>query len=145
MKIRLERFLHADNFTLGRLFVGNEVFFTIEKPWKDNEPFISCIPVGKYICKKYSSDKYPNTYEITEVPNRTQILFHVANYARDVLGCIGIGLGVGCWFDRGNFLHAVTESESMIGVTNSRNAVNQFMDLVGSCFEFELEIVGGGS
>ncbi len=145
MKITLQRILHADKFTLGRLLVGGEVFYTIEKPWKDNAPFKSCIPAGKYICKQYSSKKYPNTYEITDVPKRTHILFHSANYARDVSGCIGIGMGLGCYFDRGNFLHAITESESMIGVTDSRKAVRRFIELSGSCSEFELEIVGGGS
>lgn len=48
----------------------------------------SCIPEGRYICKRYSSPKHPDTWEITGVPNRSKILLHPANTIDQLLGCI---------------------------------------------------------
>jgi len=53
----------------------------------------------------------PDTWEVADVPGRTHILIHTANYAHDVEGCIGFG--------RGLFAH-------LDGVTNSANAVAEF-------------------
>lgn len=75
---------------------GKHVCKTLERPNLNNQrdnPFTnenesSCIPEGIYVCKKYSSPKYPDTWEITGVPNRDKILFHTANYVDQLLGCI---------------------------------------------------------
>lgn len=68
---------------------------TIERPWLDNEPFVSCIPGGTYLVKKYSSESFPDVWEITKVPGRSKILIHIANYWHDVRGCVGPGLSRG--------------------------------------------------
>jgi len=75
---------------------GKHICKTLERPnlnnqrdnpsTKENES--SCIPEGVYVCKKYSSPKYPDTWEITGVPNRSKILFHTANYINQLLGCV---------------------------------------------------------
>lgn len=75
---------------------GKHICRTLERPdlnnqrdnkaTKENES--SCIPEGIYVCKKYSSPKYPDTWEITGVPNRDRILFHSANYVHQLLGCV---------------------------------------------------------
>jgi hypothetical protein len=123
--IRLERLAYLPNCTLGRLLYGKHALATIERPWLNNQPNISCIPSGQYICKRYSSEKYPNTYEITGVPHRTHILFHIANYATEVRGCVALGL-------------SIHDGEMM--VVNSRLAVERFMNYLDGRESFDLEI-----
>jgi len=77
---------------------GKKICQTLERPnfnnQKDNpntpQNESSCIPEGTYFCKKYSSKKYPDTWEITGVKGRDSILFHCANYISELLGCIAI-------------------------------------------------------
>lgn len=68
------------------------VIHTLERPWQGNQPFVSCIPGGTYLCEAYSSAKFPNVWEIRRVENRTHILIHTANRVEDVVGCVGVGL-----------------------------------------------------
>lgn len=88
----LVRFALSDQLTLGRLDCDGKLFWTVEKPWKNNEPFVSCIPAGDYEMVRRDSPKFgPNTWEVANVPGRSHILLHVGNYARDVVGCIAVG------------------------------------------------------
>ncbi len=93
--------------TLGWLafpspLMGHAGLWTVERPWKDNAPFYSCVPGGFYSLVPYSSEKYPDTWALLgeHVSVRKQdgvarytCLFHIANWALDVEGCIGPGLG----------------------------------------------------
>lgn len=93
--IELTRFALLPDRTLGKAVYGENVFWTIEKPWKNNETFVSCIPEGFYRLGRRNSPRFgPNVWEVLEVPNRTHILIHVANTAADVVGCIGFGSNV---------------------------------------------------
>ncbi len=123
-KYKLIRHSYHPYATMG-YFQGDGVsLHSIERPWKENKAFESCIPEGVYICKPYSSQKYPNVWELDSVENRTKILIHVANYARDVQGCIGLGLGI---------------SSSGLMVTSSRLAIDKLRSIQGGR-EFELTI-----
>ncbi len=64
---------------------------TLERRWLNNKPDESCIPVGEYLCKRYSSPKYSNTFEVTGVTGRTGILLHKGNLLGDSHGCIILG------------------------------------------------------
>lgn len=65
---------------------------SLELPWKDNAPKISCIPTGVYECK-YTFSPHMNkfTYEILNVPERAGIRIHAANSYTQLLGCIALG------------------------------------------------------
>ena len=76
----LERFAYHPEATLGKLTINGEVFYVAERPWRGNKKNISCVPIGEYICKKYQSRKFGETYQLSSVPGRTYILFHVGNY-----------------------------------------------------------------
>lgn len=90
--LKLTRFARLPTATIGRLQYGDETYWTVEKPWLDNKPFVSCIPDGHYSMARVDSPKFgPNMWEITEVPDRSHILIHVANTSADVVGCIGLG------------------------------------------------------
>ena len=91
-----------------------QIFYTIERPWLNNKPFESCIPVGEYSLKWKESPKFGMCYEVENVDGRTHILIHAANFPTDVVGCIGLGTGL--MGDR-------------IAVSSSRDAMKKFHDL----------------
>jgi hypothetical protein len=78
-------------------------FDSLELPWKDNQSDISCIPTGIYICTWRKSPLRGYCYHIENVPGRTAIEIHAANFAGDtslgfraeLLGCIALGTGIG--------------------------------------------------
>jgi hypothetical protein len=123
--ITLERLAYLPFCTLGRLLAGSDAWATIERPWVNNEVSISCIPEGTYTCSKYSSRKFPRTYSVDNVVNRTHILFHIANSASEVSGCIGLGKGI---------------SFNEYKVVDSRVAMNEFIDYMGERESFDLKI-----
>lgn len=87
----LYRFHMTSDVTMGRLVfhgLAHRAIYTLELPWKDNRQEVSCIPAGVYECAPYSSEKYPDVYEVLNVPGRTAILIHVGNWTRNTLGCI---------------------------------------------------------
>jgi hypothetical protein len=81
---------------------GKTICNTIELPWKNNERKVSCVPEGKYFLEKRYSAKFKWHIEVKNVANRSGILFHPANNAKQELnGCIapvtklsGAGLGL---------------------------------------------------
>lgn len=128
---------YFDDATLGIfkfLDRNNPCFYTIERPWLDNKTNESCIPEGEYICEPYSSDKYPDVWELQDVKDRSLILIHVGNWAHDVKGCIAIGLSSGYLrYSNGNVLKAVQSSS---------NAVNELRRIIGKENSFKLIIKG---
>ena len=64
---------------------------TVELPWADNQPGISCIPAGTYRFKKYASPTKGIVWITQDVPGRRDIELHNANLARQLEGCIGVG------------------------------------------------------
>lgn len=71
------------------LFDGTELCRTVELPWKNNQPRVSCIPVGTYRLRKRFTERFSHHFEVMDVPDRKYILFHAANDAgRELRGCI---------------------------------------------------------
>lgn len=97
LKLILKRISTSDKGTFGVLIQDNwrPVCVTCELPWKNNQRKISCIPTGTYQCKPYSSPKYPDVWEVTNVPNRDAILIHKGNTIKDIQGCILVGQSFG--------------------------------------------------
>lgn len=91
-KVKLKREIISNKAVLGSLELeSKEIAKTLENPWLNNEPFISCIPVGEYIVKTYSSNKYPNVWELQDVEGRSYILIHSGNVEEHTQGCILVG------------------------------------------------------
>ena len=61
---------------------------TLELPWRDNAPRLSCIAEGTYRVVERQSPKHGRHYHILDVPAREWILFHPATYVFQLLGCI---------------------------------------------------------
>lgn len=101
MNILIQR-TYLGNGTNGDLSVNGVLkCHSIELPWHNNQPQVSCIPEGTYELEKHISDHLGNCLQVMKVPNRQAILIHPANNAKKELrGCIapvtvltGEGLG----------------------------------------------------
>lgn len=96
-EIHLIRSVHQDTQTLGNLFVidGTDILFqckTLELPWKENVPGLSCAPTGSYrIEYEYSPSFGRFLWELKDVPGRSEIKIHPANFAHQLRGCIALG------------------------------------------------------
>jgi len=112
--VELKRFAYHPEGTLGVIDLAGVRLYTIERPWLDNKPNVSCIPEGSYLTGWRDSPRFGETWHVKDVEDRTWILIHAANYPKDVQGCIGLGLAL--MGDR-------------VAVSNSRKAVAQFEKL----------------
>ena len=115
--------------TFGVLVNGENAFaLTLEQPWRENETDISCIPAGRYLCRRVDSPHFGNTFEITEVPERSHVLFHKGNTLADTKGCVMVGEK----FD-GTWEHSFL-GESKLGY-------DQFMAMMAEESEFWLTVM----
>ena len=96
----LKRKYHADVTTgvlkmyYDAMDTENEPLFqckTIELPWLENRSFVSCVPEGIYQCDPRRSPRHGHHFLLKDVPGRDLILFHVANFTRELEGCIAVG------------------------------------------------------
>ena len=87
MKAYLHR-NHTVEATYGELTVKGLIFYTLELPWLENKTSISCIPAGIYPLELIESPSQGLCYSVKDVPDRKYILIHVANYTRELRGCI---------------------------------------------------------
>ena len=124
MLLLLERFAYTKYGTVGTLTFGNLSLSTIELPWRGNERGRSCIPPGMYNAQRHQSPQHGDTLWLRGVPERSEILIHIANSPQDLDGCIAIGRSYGWWKDRGEL--AVWNSAD--GVTALLNAVQESTD-----------------
>jgi len=88
----------TDNSTIGELFLnGERMCDTLELPYRDNQRSISCIPTGQYKVRlRYPRESATRDYLhllVQDVKDRSYILFHRGNSAKDTRGCILVGLG----------------------------------------------------
>ena len=133
MKLILER-NYFNDATIGVLRIegkDNPIWFTIERPDLNNQNNISCIPEGTYKVAPYSSDKFPDVWEVKDVLNRTKILIHQANWAHDLEGCIGVGDSL-CYIKYG--------AEYKKSVSNSKKTIQAIKNTIGYPSEFELVV-----
>ena len=132
----LDREIRRDDVTLGKLYpkVNDFGVFTLERPWKDNQQTISCIPTGVYLCKRsmyYGGDGVGGEhqdyecFQLQDVPNRTEIKIHIGNYIRNVVGCIVVGL---------------SRDENVPAVWRSADAFEKFMRYNEGVDQFYLEV-----
>jgi hypothetical protein len=111
------------------LFDGVVVCSTIELPWKNNEPRISCIPEGKYGLVKRYSPRHKWHFELKDVPGRQLILIHPANDAiSELQGCIApvaVITGIG----KGNFSRLALKKITSLLVPVLQNGSDIFLTI----------------
>lgn len=129
MCLRLVRISELEGATLGVLILDKRPLWkTLELPWLDNSPMISCIPPGEYEAIKYSSPKFGRVLYVQNVPGRSEILLHVGNSTLDTYGCILPGMTFGTM----NGKPAVYES---------RKAMERILDALRNEDRVKLQIV----
>lgn len=125
---KLVRISMIPDGTFGVLLEENIPFaLTVERPWLNNQKGISCIPGGSYTCRRVDSPKFGNTFEVVNVRDRSEILFHKGNVGDDSHGCIIIG----------------EQFESLSGkvaVLSSAKGFSEFLDRLKNRVFFTLEI-----
>ncbi len=96
--VRLEEsFEHG---TFGALKINKELFcWTLEPRDEENAENISSIPAQQYDCRRYSSARYPDTFQVMDVPGRFNVLIHAGNTDDDTAGCILLGETLGKFRD----------------------------------------------
>ncbi len=148
MIIRLKRFSYGEYETEGVLVIGDEIFATIEQPWTPNpngakggKPFESCVPDGMYRLVPFVRPKNKRRVYIMFNPDngvwrfplehdagkgRDLCLFHRANWARQIQGCIAPGIRRQPMVDpKGESKYAVP------AVNQSGNAMKRMLALLG--------------
>ncbi len=128
--LTIKRVIKNDHGVFGVMIHNYEPFaLTAELPWHDGKRSISSIPAGVYICKRYKSAKYPNTFHVTNVKGRTKILLHKGNVPKkDSKGCILVG----------------EQFEKLSGkqaVVSSKKGFSEFMQRFRGVRAFYLDIV----
>lgn len=119
--------------TFGKITVCGTILNSLELPWRDNHPDLSCIPEGTYECEILPSARMTklfgkDMYHVKNVPNREGVCIHPANWAGDTTlnvtprkksdleGCIAIG-------------HMITtDGNGQKIISDSRNAIAEFMN-----------------
>lgn len=132
---RLVRFAYTPEGTFGRLQVGGKEFYTVERPWQDNKPKVSCIPEGDYtlrmrdsaVVSRSTGGAYSRGWEVTDVKGRTFIMIHVGNTIDDLEGCIAPGK-----------LLSVVNGRWAVG--SSRPAFDELMGVLSGQDEWKLTI-----
>ena len=106
--------------TLGTLAYGGFNCKTLERPWKNNQSNVSCIPIGTYnVNWTFSLRFLKYTYEVQNVKGRSGIRLHSGNYFFDIQGCILLG-------DRYGNLNVDKE----VDILNSKVTIKKFEDLM---------------
>lgn len=140
MKLYLRRELTQPDCTLGLLLIpeASLTLCTMELPWVPSETCKggtkgkSCVPVGRYQLMRHNTPNKPFTWALVNHDldvvhqegddddpdeDRATCLIHVANYARQLQGCIAPGIA-----------HAMNGNEHM--VTNSTTAMLKLREAV---------------
>jgi len=84
VRATLQRSASTDHGTFGVLSFGDQACRTTELPWRDNRKQKSCIPVGTYQCAIVNSPRFGRVYGVADVPGRSNVLIHSANFGGDV-------------------------------------------------------------
>ena len=127
-KVELIRLEKGDDGTFGVLRLDGRVFcVTLEPPDRGNRPDVSCIPAGRYRCRRVASPRFGAAFEVEDVPDRSHILLHAGNVAADTRGCVLLGREFGAVAGRR-------------GVLRSGDAVARFLERCGGAEGLELTI-----
>ena len=107
MNLVLERDTDDGTCSMGLLFLDEQRWYTIERPWIPDpsgavggQPGRSCVPLGVYQLVIHDSEAHPETWALVNPElgvthfgpsQRSAVLIHPANHAYELRGCIAPG------------------------------------------------------
>ena len=121
---------YTNESVIGKLYLNGEfVSYTLELSWNSNQKSISCVPRGVYDCKvRLAKDSASRSYDhliLEDVPNRSYILFHRGNSAKDSRGCILTGMMRG-----DNILYQSTAAHALLMDKIVKGKIDRKIELV---------------
>ncbi|MGR3178859.1 MAG: DUF5675 family protein [Candidatus Anammoxibacter sp.] len=134
MNVKIIRIHKSEEQCLGIMTLYDDHNFpfyevrTLELPDRDNKRRISCIPCGDYEVIKRYSEKYGDHFHILNVPDRDYILMHSANFVRQLLGCIAVGVA-----------HSDIDGDGLRDVTESKNTLKDLNERLPDRFNLTIE------
>ena len=137
MNVVITRQASSPSGTPGELQVTNShgetlACKTLELPWKDNQPGISCIMADSYKATIWHSDHLDcDVLRLEDKHGRKDCLIHCGNFAGDVSqgletqvhGCTLVGSSYGTLTN--------DEGKAQIAILNSRTTLKRLIDFVG--------------
>lgn len=128
--------------TFGQLVTPSGLqLYTLERLPSGDHP---CIPAGSYKCVRKPHEIQGLRYELQNVPGRTAILIHPANFVPQLQGCISLGraiMDLDLSADLANKYGL--KPGKMMGVSSSRDAVSAFeLDMEGEDFTLTIKCAG---
>ena len=124
--VKIFRLEQTDEGALGSMTLHDHLFCTSLEP-DDKDPVRNQISAGRYFCQKYSSQKYPHTFEII-VPGHTNVLFHPGNWEEDTTMCVLLG-------------QYPSKLKNQRSVSNSGNTFKKFMAILQDIPWFYTEFI----
>ena len=136
--ITMYRWCHSlKHGTFGKIVTPSFTLYTAEQPWRDNEPYKSCVPAGVYELVKFNSPKYGATFALKNhdldvgvfegEAKRFACVIHAANWPKQLQGCVAVGLD-----------SIVLSGE--LAVSSSREATSKLLDYIRSAGITHLDI-----
>lgn len=128
---------HEDHGVLGEIYhEGKIICKTIERPFINNRPFVSCVPARTYELQPFTRKNGDEVYclvnhelniemmksQLGGMDGRYAILIHKGNWMTDLAGCIAPGLDYGYGYDK--------EQVKRLMVTNSTEATKKLFDYI---------------
>ena len=125
--VHITRMQSTDQGTPGYFVFDATAIRCMELPWRDNRAGESCIKPGTYRAEIYQSPKHGPVYMLKDVPGRSDVEIHPANFAGDasihwqceLLGCIAPAMAIGQLVNR--------LGEKQTAGLESRAAFTEFM------------------
>lgn len=137
LHLKTHSFAHGTFGTLTNAETGEHICYTVECPWLNNAPNQSCVMPGTYSLEQHVSPRFgpcliisaPTLGVTKQGPSlRTHCLFHAANYASQLQGCIAPGRAFGVvannWavLQSGETLHKLM---AMVGSTTAQLTIER--------------------
>lgn len=128
LHLKTHSFAHGTFGELTNATTGEHICYTVECPWLNNTPNQSCVMPGRYALEQHVSPRFgpcliisaPTLGVTKQGPSlRTHCLFHAANYASQLQGCIAPGKAFG----------VVANNWAVL---DSQNSLHKLMALVGN-------------
>lgn len=135
MDLKINRTQYRSDGIFGEMSDSNGkvIAYTLEHAYlQDNGSYAPKVPVGIYTCKRGEHRLHGmvndfTTFEITNVPNHTNILFHWGNWNNDSDGCCLLGAAI------------VPSSKGQM-ITNSKVIFQEFMTKQINIVQFQITI-----